>query len=58
MTTPGLLNIKVFWNKGCDVIISIHDVKSKILSRDSNYIVEVVMWAKFDNCSISMRKLS
>ena len=44
MATPGLLKIKVFWNKGYDVIISVHDVINKILSRDSNYIVDVVMW--------------
>ena len=55
MATPGLLKIKVFWNKGYDVIISVHDVTNKILSRDSNYIVDVVMWPKFGNSSISMR---
>ena len=37
ITTPGLLKIRVFSNNGYDVIISIHDVISKILSRDSNY---------------------
>ena len=31
-----------------------HDVINKILSRDSNYIGDVVMWPKFSNCSISM----
>ena len=57
MATPGLLKIKVFWNKGYDVIISVHDVTNKILSRDSNYIVDVVMWPKFGNTSISMREV-
>ena len=57
MATPGLLKIRVFWNKGYDVIISVHDVTNKILSRDSNYIIDVVMWPKFGNCSISMRKV-
>ena len=57
MATPGLLKIKVFWNKGYDVIIYVHDVTNKILSRDSNYIVDVVMWPKFGNCSISMREV-
>ena len=57
MATPGLLKITVFWNKGYDVIISVDDVTNKILSRDSNYIVDVVMWPKFGNCSISMRKV-
>ena len=49
MTTSDLLKIKVFWNKGYDVIIYVHDVTNKIISRDSNYIVDVVMWPKFDN---------
>ena len=57
MATPGLLKIKVFWNKGYDVIISVHDVTNKILSRDSNYIVDVFMWPKFGNSSISMREI-
>ena len=57
MTTLGLLKIKVFWNKGYDVIISVHDVTNKILSRDSNYIVDVVMWPKFGNSSISMKEV-
>ena len=57
MATPGLLKIKVFWNKGYDVIISVHDVTNKILSRDSNYIIDVVMWPKFGNSSISMREV-
>ena len=57
MATLGLLKIKVFWNKGYDVIISVHDVTNKILLRDSNYIVDVVMWPKFGNSSISMREV-
>ena len=57
MATPGLLTITVFWKKGYDVIISVHEVTNKFLSRDSNYIVNAVMWPKFGNCSISMRKV-
>ena len=57
MATLGLLKIKVFWNKGYDVIISVHDVTNKILSRDSNYIIDVVMWPKFGNSSISIREV-
>ena len=57
MATLGLLKIKVFWNKGYDVIISVHDVTNKILSRDSNYIIDVVMWPKFGNCSICIREV-
>ena len=34
----GLLKIKAY-----DVILSAHDVTNKILSHDSNYIVDVVM---------------
>ena len=49
MAMLGLLKIKLFWNKGYDVISSVHDVINKILSRDSNYIVDLVMWPKFGN---------
>ena len=55
--TPGLLKVTVFWNKGCDVITYVHDVINKILSRDSNYIVDVFRWPKLGNCSISMREV-
>ena len=37
-------------------MIYVNDVTNKILSSDSNYIVDVVMWPKFGNCSISMRE--
>ena len=57
MATPGLLKITVFWNKGYDVIISLDDVTNKILWHDSNYIVDVFMWPKFGNSSISMREV-
>ena len=57
MATPGLLKIRVFWRKGYDVIISVEDIANKFLSRDSNYIIDVVKWPKFGNCSTSMRKV-
>ena len=57
LATLGLLKIKVFWNKRYDVITSLHGVTSKILSRDSNCIVDVVLWPKFGNYSISMREV-
>ena len=57
MATPGLLKLTVFWNKGYDVIIPVDDVSNKILSRDSNYIVDVSMWPKFGNSSISLREV-
>ena len=57
MATPGLLKTTVFWNKGYDVIVPAHDVTNKILLRDSNHIVDVVMWPKFGNSSISVREV-
>ena len=42
IVTLGLLKIKVFWNKGYDVIISVYDVFNEILSLDPSYIVDVV----------------
>ena len=57
MATSGLLKIMVFWNKGYDVIIPVDDVINKILSLDSNYIVDVLMWPKFGNYSLSMREV-
>ena len=53
----GPFKVKVFWNKGYDAIIPSHDITNKILSCDSNYIVNVVMWPKFGNSSISMREV-
>ena len=50
----GLLKIKVSSNKSYGVITSVSDFTNKILLRDSNYIVDVVMWPKFGNSSISM----
>ena len=57
LTTLGFLKIKVFWNKGYDDIIFVHDVISKIFSLDSIYILDSVMWSKFGNSSISIRKI-
>ena len=57
MATPGLLKKSVFWNKGYDAIIFVHDVTNKFLSHDSNYIMDVVMCPKFGSCIISMRKV-
>ena len=57
IATPGLLKVKVFWNNGSDTIISVHDVTKKFLSRDLNYVVDVIMWPKFGNSSISTREV-
>ena len=43
MATLGLLRMKVFLNESYDVIISVHDVTNKILLRDLNYIVDLIM---------------
>ena len=51
-----MVGIIVFSNKGYDVIIPVDEVKNKILSHDSNYIVDVFLWPKFRNSSISMRE--
>ena len=57
LPTLGLLKLKVTWSKGYDVIIFVHDIVNKILSRYSNYILDVDIWPKFVNCSIFMKKL-
>ena len=57
LATLGTLKIKAFWNKSYDFITSAHDVLNKILLFDSNYIVDVFMWPKFGNSTISMRKV-
>ena len=57
MATPGLLKIMVYWNKDSDVIIYADDVTNKVLSRNLDYIVDVFMWPKFSNCTISMREV-
>ena len=43
LATLGLKEMKVFRNKGYDLITFVHDITNKVLSRHSNYIVDVVM---------------
>ena len=57
MAMLGLLKIMLFWNKD-NVTTSVYDVTDKILSRDSDYIVDVVMWPKFGNSSISISEVT
>ena len=57
MAIQGLFKTKISWNKRYDVIIYVHYVTNKILSRDSNYIADVVMWPEFGNSSISTREV-
>ena len=54
LATPGLLKIKVFWNKGSGVINFINDATNVILSSSSIYIVDVVMCSNFGYSSIFM----
>ena len=56
MAILGLLEIKIIL-KCYDVITYIYEVTNKILVHDSNHFVDVVMWIKFGNSSISMREL-
>ena len=53
----GLLKIKAFLNLGYDVMFFVHDVTNIILSRESNNIVDVIMWLEFGNSSILIRKV-
>ena len=43
IATLVLLKRNFFYNKVYDVIIPVHSITKKILLRDSNYIVDVIM---------------
>ena len=58
LATLDLLEIKVFWNEIYDVIIFVYDDTNEILSRDSNYIVVVVMWPMLGDSSNLWEKSS
>ena len=55
MATQDLLKIKVFWKYDYDVTIFVHDIMKQILSRDSNCVVDLVMWP--GNSSIYIREI-
>ena len=57
IATVGVLKIIVFWNKGYDVIICIHDVTKIILLRGSNYTVDVTMWPNSGYSSTSIKEV-
>ena len=57
MATPDLLKIKIFWKKGYGITISVHGIINKILSRNPNCNVTLVMWPKFSNSSIFVREV-
>ena len=43
IATLGLLKIKILGNTGNDIIIFVYDIANKILSRNLNYIVDMVI---------------
>ena len=57
VATSGLLKIYVFWKKEYGVKISVYDVTNKILWRDWNFNIDLVIKPKFGNSSIPMRKV-
>ena len=57
LATLHLPKNKVFWNKCKDVLIFVHGVINQTFSEDSNYVIVLAMWPKFDNSSISMREV-
>ena len=57
LATLGLLSIRLFGNKSYGVIITVHDVSNRVLSRESNHIVDMVMWPKSGNSSMSMTEV-
>ena len=45
LATLVFLEMKGFWNN-YNVITSVHDFTNRVFLRDSNYIVDMVMWEK------------
>ena len=60
MATLGLLQIKVFWNKGYDVKIYAHDFTKNVIPRLKiyNYVADGPIKQKFGDSSISLRECS
>ena len=56
LPTSGLLKIKIFQNKGYNVVVLDYDVTNKIFLRNLNYMVDVIMWPKFGSTSISIKE--
>ena len=57
ITTPGFLKIRVFWKKGYDVIIFCPWRHQQNFLRDLHYTIDVAMWLKLGNWSISFGKV-
>ena len=43
LPTSGLLKIKIFQNKGYNVVVLDYDVTNKIFLHNLNYMVDVIM---------------
>ena len=43
LATLGLLKMKAFWDKVHGVIVYVHDATKRILSHESNHIVNMVI---------------
>ena len=43
LVAVGFLQTNLFWNEDYDFKVTVHDVNKKPLSRDSNYIADMVM---------------
>ena len=56
-TILGLFRTNVFSNKDYDVTASVYDVNNKILWHASHCILDLVVWSKFGNSSISLRQV-
>ena len=52
-----LCKIKLFRNKSYDVETSDHDATNKILSRGSNYVIDIAIWPKIGKYNILKRKV-
>ena len=55
--TLELLKIIFFWNSGYGAIISFHEVTNKLLSHESNYVVDMVSDQSFVTLAFPLEKL-
>ena len=58
LAIAGLLEIKAFWYKVYEVKIFVHYATIRILLREANHIVNVVMWPKFGKSGITIREVT
>ena len=57
LATQDIFKIKVFWNEEYDFITSVYSVINESFSRVLNYVVDLVIWPKFGNSSISFTEV-